>query len=124
MNELKYTKEHEWLRLEDDASITMGISHFAQEQLGDVVYVELPEVGQTVIKDEDTVVIESVKAASDINIPLNGTIIEVNDELNDEPGKVNTDPTGEGWLFKIKPNDHEELLSFMDEQDYKKFLQM
>ena len=93
MSELKYSKDHEWLRLDDDNMAVIGISNYAQEQLGDVVYVELPEVGKQVTVDEDMAVVESVKSASDVKAPVSGTVIEVNEQLNDEPEKVNADPT-------------------------------
>ena len=97
---MKYTEEHEWLRVEDDV-VVVGITAHAAEQLGDVVFVELPDEGTTVSKDDEVVVIESVKAASDILAPLDGEIVEVNSVLVDEPGKVNDDPEGEAWFFKM-----------------------
>ena len=96
---MKYTEEHEWLR-EEDGLIVVGITEHASEQLGDVVFVELPEVGTEVTKDDEICVIESVKAASDIRAPLDGEIVEVNQEIADNPGLVNEDPTGRAWFFK------------------------
>ena len=118
---MKYTEEHEWLRAEDDV-VVVGITAHASEQLGDVVFVELPEVGTEVSKDDDAVVIESVKAASDILAPIDGEIVEVNEILADEPGKVNDDPEGDAWFFKIKPSDAGQMDDYMDEAAYKKFI--
>ncbi|WP_299842060.1 glycine cleavage system protein GcvH [uncultured Roseovarius sp.] len=118
---MKYTEEHEWLRVEDDV-VVVGITAHASEQLGDVVFVELPEVGTEVSKDDDAVVIESVKAASDILAPIDGEIVEVNDVLADEPGKVNEDPEGDAWFFKLKPSDPSQMDDYMDEAAYKKFI--
>ena len=115
---MKFTEEHEWLR-EEDGVIVVGITDHAAEQLGDVVFVELPEVGTEVTKDEEIVVIESVKAASDILAPLDGEIIEVNDALADNPGLVNEDPMGEAWFFKIKADDLSQMDDYMDEAAYK-----
>ena len=118
---MKYTEEHEWLLPEGDL-IVVGISAHAAEQLGDVVFVELPEVGTEVTLDEEVVVIESVKAASDILAPLDGEIVEVNDALTENPGQVNEDPTGAGWFFKMKPSDTSPMDEYMDEAAYKDFV--
>ncbi|GHE99680.1 glycine cleavage system H protein [Aliiroseovarius zhejiangensis] len=118
---MKYTEEHEWLR-EEDGVYVVGITTHAAEQLGDVVFVELPEVGDTVSKDDEIVVIESVKAASDILSPLDGEITEVNEAIVDEPTKVNEDAEGEAWFFKIKASDTSPLDDYMDEAGYKKFI--
>jgi glycine cleavage system H protein len=118
---MKYTEEHEWLLAEDDL-IVVGISAHATEQLGDVVFVELPDVGTEVTLDEEVVVIESVKAASDILAPLDGEIVEVNEALTENPGQVNEDPTGKGWFFKMKPSDLSPMDDYMDEAAYKKFI--
>ncbi|ANP38717.1 MULTISPECIES: glycine cleavage system protein GcvH [Rhodobacterales] len=118
---MKYTEEHEWLQAEGEI-ITVGITAHAAEQLGDVVFVELPEVGSEVTKDEEIVVIESVKAASDILSPLDGEIVEINEAIADEPGKVNEDPEGEAWFFKIKPSDLSPMDDYMDEAGYKAFI--
>ncbi|ROU03212.1 glycine cleavage system protein GcvH [Histidinibacterium lentulum] len=114
---MKYTEEHEWLRPEGDL-VVVGITSHASTQLGDVVYVELPEVGTVVTQGDEIVVIESVKAASDITAPLDGEIVEINEAIADEPGKVNEDPTGDGWFFKIRPTDMSQLDAFMDEDAY------
>ena len=118
---MKYTEEHEWLQAEGEI-ITVGITAHAAEQLGDVVFVELPEVGTEVTKDEEIVVIESVKAASDILSPLDGEIVEINEAIVDEPGKVNDDPEGEAWFFKIKPSDLSPMDDYLDESGYKAFI--
>ncbi len=118
---MKFTEEHEWLR-DEDGVIVVGITEHAAEQLGDVVFVELPEVGSEVTKDDEIVVIESVKAASDILSPLDGEIVEVNDALVDAPGKVNEDAEGDAWFFKIKPSDLSPMDDYMDEAAYKAFI--
>ncbi|ANT60337.1 MULTISPECIES: glycine cleavage system protein GcvH [Roseobacteraceae] len=118
---MKFTEEHEWLRVEGDV-VVVGITAHAAEQLGDVVFVELPDEGTTVSKDDEVVVIESVKAASDILAPLDGEIVEVNAPLADEPSKVNDDPEGEAWFFKMKIEDLSALDDFMDEAAYKNFI--
>ena len=115
---MKFTEEHEWLRPEDDV-IVVGITEHAAEQLGDIVFVELPEVGTEVSKDDECVVIESVKAASDILAPIDGEIVEVNEVLIDNPAKVNDDPMGDAWFFKIKPADASLLDDYMSEAEYK-----
>jgi|TARA_B110000908_G_scaffold93806_1_gene111158 glycine cleavage system H protein len=118
---MKYTEEHEWLRLEDDV-VVVGITEHATTQLGDIVFVELPDVGTTVIKDEEIVVIESVKAASDIMAPIDGEIVEVNEALTDNPSQVNEDAIGAGWFFKIKPSDPSQMDGYMDEAAYNAFI--
>ena len=118
---MKFTEEHEWLR-EEDGMIVVGITEHASEQLGDVVFVELPEVGTEVTKDDEVAVIESVKAASDILAPIDGEIVEINDALVDEPTKVNEDPMGNGWFFKMKADDASQMDDYMDEAAYKKFV--
>lgn len=118
---MKYTEEHEWLVTEGDI-VTVGITKHAAEQLGDVVFVELPEVGTEITKDEEVVVIESVKAASDILAPLDGEIVEVNEAIVDAPSKVNEDPEGEAWFFKVKPSDLSPMDDYMDAAAYKDFI--
>ncbi|MCP3972437.1 MAG: glycine cleavage system protein GcvH [Rhodobacteraceae bacterium] len=118
---MKFTEEHEWLQVEGDLVI-VGITDHASEQLGDVVFVELPEPGAEVTKDEEIAVIESVKAASDILAPIDGEIVEVNEAIVDEPAKVNEDPLGDAWFFKIKPADLSQLDEYMDEAAYKEFI--
>ncbi|MCG7624710.1 MULTISPECIES: glycine cleavage system protein GcvH [Rhodobacterales] len=118
---MKYTEEHEWLQVEGEI-VTVGITAHAAEQLGDVVFVELPEVGSEVSKDDEIVVIESVKAASDILAPLDGEVVEVNEAIVDEPSKVNDDPEGEAWFFKLKVSDMSPMDDYMDEAGYKDFI--
>ena len=118
---MKYTEEHEWLRVEGDL-IVVGITEHASEQLGDIVFVDLPEADTEVAKDDEVAVIESVKAASDILAPLDGTVVEVNDVLADKPGLVNEDPLGDGWFFKMKVEDLSVLDDLMDEAAYKDFI--
>ena len=118
---MKFTEEHEWLR-EEDGLIVVGITEHAAEQLGDVVFVELPEEGTEVAKDDEVVVIESVKAASDILAPIDGEITEVNSTLTDNPSMVNDDPQGEAWFFKMKVSDASQMDDFMDEAAYQKFI--
>ncbi|MEP5758817.1 MAG: glycine cleavage system protein GcvH [Litoreibacter sp.] len=114
---MKFTEEHEWLRPEGDI-VVVGITEHATTQLGDIVFVELPDVGTTVAKDDEAVVIESVKAASDILAPIDGEIVEVNQALTDNPGLANEDATGDGWFFKIKPSDPSQMDDYMDEAAY------
>ena len=118
---MKFTEEHEWLRIEDDV-VVVGITEHASTQLGDVVFVELPEAGSTVSKDDEICVIESVKAASDILAPLDGEIVEVNEALEDNPSLVNDDPLGEAWFFKMKVEDLSPMDDMMDEAGYKDFI--
>ncbi|MBO6602999.1 MAG: glycine cleavage system protein GcvH [Roseicyclus sp.] len=119
---MKYTEEHEWLRVEDDL-VVVGITEYAATQLGDVVFVELPEEGLEVVKDDEVVVIESVKAASDILAPLDGEIVEVNTALTDNPGLVNEDPTGAAWFFKMKLEDMGAMDDLLDEAAYKALIE-
>jgi len=114
---MKYTEDHEWLRVEGDL-IVVGITEHAATQLGDVVFIELPEVEVMVAEGDEVVVIESVKAASDILAPVDGEIVEVNEKLADKPGLVNDDPTGAAWMFKMKVDDLSVLDEFMDEDEY------
>ena len=116
--ELKYVASHEWIRDEGDGTVTIGITDFAQEQLGDVVFVELPEVGSQVAKDDAIAVVESVKAASDIYAPVAGEIVEVNELLVDEPEKANEAPYGDAWFFKVKLTDASELDDLMTADQY------
>ena len=118
-SELKYRDSHEWVRKEADGSFTVGITEHAQELLGDMVFVDLPEVGATFAAGDDCAVAESVKAASDIYAPLSGEIIAVNDQLADSPELVNSAPYGDGWLFRLKASDESELDSMLDADAYK-----
>jgi glycine cleavage system H protein len=115
-----YTKEHEWIRVEGDVA-TVGITDFAQGQLGDVVFVELPEAGRQVTKGGDAAVVESVKAASDVYAPVSGEVTEANQALVDDSALVNTDPEGEGWFFRLRLSDPSELDGLMDADAYKSF---
>lgn len=115
---MKFTEEHEWLRAEGD-SVTVGITEHAASQLGDIVFIELPEVGAEVAKDDDMVVIESVKAASDILAPIDGEIIAVNEELAANPALANEEAEGKGWFIKIKPSDPSQMDAYMNEAAYK-----
>ena len=120
MSDLRYTKEHEWIRVDGDVG-TVGISNFAQEQLGDVVFVDLPEIGKAMASGDEAAVIESVKAASELYAPVSGEVIEVNSALNDAPELVNSDPTGEGWFIKIRLSKADEVQALMDEAAYTVF---
>ena len=122
MSEKRYTEDHEWVMVSGDEA-TVGISHHAQEQLGDIVFVELPEIGKALAKGKEAAVVESVKAASEIYAPLDGEVTAVNEVLNDEPGKVNSDPEGDGWFFKMKLKDPAQLDSLMDAAAYKAFVE-
>jgi glycine cleavage system H protein len=117
-SELKYASSHEWVLLEEDGSVTVGISDHAQDALGDVVFVELPEVGDSLAAADEAGVVESVKAASDIYAPLTGEVIAVNALLEDAPETVNSDPYNDGWFYKLKPSDPTELDSLLSAEDY------
>lgn len=116
-SELKYTSSHEWLRTEDDGLITVGVSDHAQALLGDLVFVELPEVGTEFVAGDECCVVESVKAASDVYMPISGEIVEINESLADEPEIINSSPYDSGWLFKVKPSANE-LDDLMDADAY------
>ncbi len=120
MSDVRFTKEHEWVRLEGDVAV-IGITHFAQEQLGDVVYVELPELGRTVEMGKDMAVVESVKAASEVYAPISGEVIAVNADLTTSPATVNEDAQGKGWFTKLKIANKAELDGLMNEAQYKAF---
>ena len=120
---IKYSEDHEWVDAKEDDLVVIGITDFAQEQLGDLVYVELPEVGDECTKGENISVIESVKAASDLVAPVSGSIIEVNSRLEDEPEIVTEDSMGEGWFIKVKLSDPAELEELMDEEAYNSFIE-
>lgn len=121
MSKTMFTQEHEWLRMEADGLVTVGITDYAQDHLGDLVYVQLPETGKELNKGEEAAVIESVKTAGEILMPASGVIAEINETLADEPGKVNEDPMGAGWFYKFKPNQAADLGGFMDEASYKAY---
>jgi glycine cleavage system H protein len=118
---LYFTKEHEWVRVEGDTA-TIGISDHAQEQLGDIVFAEVPEAGRRLSKGQEAAVVESVKAASDVYAPVSGEVIEGNQAVADDPALVNTDPEGQGWFFKLKLSDPSELEGLMDEAAYREWI--
>jgi glycine cleavage system H protein len=117
-SELKYASSHEWARLEDDGTVTVGITDHAQQALGDVVFVETPEVGTTLAAGDEAGVVESVKAASDIYAPVSGEVIAVNEGLEDEPEQVNAEPYEDGWFFRLRPTDLSELETLLDAEGY------
>ncbi len=121
MSQMKFSKEHEWVRIDGDIA-TIGITDYAQGQLGDVVYVELPNIGRQVEQDKEAAVVESVKAASEVYSPISGEVVEVNKTLNDAPGTVNEAPTGAGWFYKLKVKDPKELDALMDAAAYEKYV--
>ena len=123
MAEIRYTKDHEWVRLEDDGTATVGITDHAQEALGDVVFVELPKLERELAEGEGCAVVESVKAASDIYAPLAGAVLEVNELLSEDPSLVNRDAEGEAWFFRMEPSDADAFAVLMDETDYQAFLE-
>jgi len=120
--ELRYSREHEWVAV-DDGIATIGITDFAQEQLGDIVYVELPEVGTAVTKDDKFGVVESVKAVSDVYSPVTGTVVTVNTGLPNSPETVNEEPYGDGWMIRVEMSDAEELNDLMTAAEYEKFIE-
>ncbi len=116
--ELKYTKSHEWVRMEEDGTITVGITEHAQGLLGDMVFVELPEVDESYEAEQDCAVVESVKAASDIYCPVEGEVVAVNEELEDAPEQINVNAYHEGWIFRLKPSNPDDLDNLMSAEDY------
>lgn len=121
MSEQRYTEDHEWVRIEGDVAV-VGITDYAQEQLGDLVHVELPEVDRELEQGEEAAVIESVKAAGDVKSPVGGTVVAVNEALEDDPSLINSDPTGDGWVYKMSLADASELDTLMDEDAYQAFI--
>jgi len=121
-DEIRFTEDHEWIRFDENEIGTVGITDYAQEQLGDIVYVELPEVGSEATRGEDIAVVESVKAAADVKIPVSGEVIQINDELTETPETVNEDAAGDGWFLKVRLSNSQELEELMDEAGYAKFL--
>jgi glycine cleavage system H protein len=122
MTVLRFTRDHEWIRIEGDLAV-VGITDYAQSQLGDVVYVELPEIGRRVEKGKEAAVVESVKAASEVYAPVSGEVAEVNEEIAADPAKVNADPMGEGWFIKLRLADPQELDGLLDETAYQRFVE-
>ncbi len=122
MSAISYTEDHEWIGVEGDVAV-VGITDYAQEQLGDVVFVELPTVGKVLSQGDEAAVIESVKAAAEVYAPIDGEVVEVNEALDSNPGLINSEPTGEGWFMKLKVGDPSQIDALMDEAAYKMFLQ-
>ena len=122
MTEARFTKDHEWVRLDGDVA-AIGITDYAQAQLGDVVYVELPEIGRRIEQGKEAAIVESVKAASDVYAPVSGEVVEANEALAADPAKVNADPMGEGWFLKLRLADAKQLDSLMDEAAYRRFIE-
>tara|TARA_B100000686_G_scaffold354539_1_gene465325 strand:+ start:2941 stop:3330 length:390 start_codon:yes stop_codon:yes gene_type:complete len=117
-NQIRYLPSHEWGRIDEEGTLTVGISYYAQDLLGDIVFIELPEIGQKLDAEEESAIVESVKAASDIYAPLSGEVIEINEKLIDEPEIVNASPLEEGWFYKIKVTDMEGFDDLMTEEEY------
>ena len=122
-SELRYTQTHEWVRVEDDGTLVIGITDHAQSQLGELVFADLPDIGANVSAADEVCVIESVKAASDIYSPISGKIIEINEDLEESPGLVNSDPYGDGWLFRLDPSDPDEFSELLDADSYTQYLE-
>ena len=122
MSTVKYTRDHEWIRIDADTAV-IGITDYAQTQLGDVVYVELPAIGRRFEKGKEAAVVESVKAASEVYAPVSGEVIAINEALSGEPGKINADPMGEGWFLKLRIANAKELDELMDEAAYQSFVE-
>jgi len=121
-DDLRFIATHQWVRLEDDGMATVGITDFAQESLGDVVFVELPQVGTLVTNGAEAGVVESVKSASDVYSPVTGEVVAVNEALEESPEKVNEDPYGEGWLYRVQPENSDELADLLDSDQYREVL--
>ena len=122
MDQVVYTKDHEWLKIAGNL-VTIGVTQFAQEQLGDVVFIELPEVGGELIAGDEAAVIESVKAAGEIAVPIDGVVVAVNEALVDQPDLLNSAPETEGWIFQLTPSEDVEISNFMDAEQYQQFIQ-
>ncbi|ABC23845.1 glycine cleavage system protein GcvH [Rhodospirillum rubrum] len=122
MSKLYFTEDHEWVSVDDDGIGTIGITDYAQKQLGDVVFVELPEIGREIERGGDAAVVESVKAASEVYSPVSGEVVEANDSLPEAPGQVNTDALGDGWFFKVRLSEPAELDELMDQEAYDAFV--
>ena len=123
MSDLRFTEDHEWIRIEEDDVAVVGITDYAQDQLGELVFVELPEVGAELDQGDEGAVVESVKAAGELKSPVSGTVTEVNESLVDEPGQVNADPMNDGWFFRIRIQDASELDGLMEEAAYETYLE-
>lgn len=118
----RFSREHEWVREEEDGTFTIGISHYAQDALGDIVFVELPSVGETLEAEEEFGVVESVKAVSDLYAPITGEVVEINDELEDSPELINESPYGSGWIVRVKIENRDEFTALLDVDGYEEFL--
>lgn len=123
MTEKKYSADHEWVSLDADGNAVIGISDFAQKELGDIVFVELPELDRVMDQHEEAAVVESVKAASDVKMPISGTVIAINEQLEAEPELINTSPEEDGWFVKLAPSDTDELTGLMDAEAYEAFVE-
>ncbi len=123
MAETRYTADHEWVRLEDDGTLTIGITDHAQEALGDIVFIELPQTARDVVEGESCATVESTKAASDVYAPVAGKISETNEAVVEDPGLINRDPQGEGWLWRMEPGDEDNFEELMDEEAYQALLE-
>jgi glycine cleavage system H protein len=123
MAETRYTADHEWVRLEDDGTLTIGITDHAQEALGDIVFIELPQTARDVAEGESCATVESTKAASDVYAPVAGKISETNESVVEDPGLINRDPQGEGWLWRMEPGDEDNFEELMDEEAYQALLE-
>ncbi len=121
--DLRYTESHEWVAQQEDGTLRVGITDYAQQQLGDLVYVELPEVGQSFVSGAECAVVESVKSASDLYMPVSGEIVSVNEELADSPELINQDPYGQGWIYEIQPTDPAELDGLLDADGYREIIE-
>lgn len=121
--ELRYTQTHEWIRMEDDGTLVIGITDHAQSQLGELVFVDLPDLGANVHASDEVCVVESVKAASDVYSPVSGKIISINEDLEESPNLVNSDPFGDGWLFRIDPIDPDEFSELLDADGYAQYME-
>jgi glycine cleavage system H protein len=121
--ELRYTQTHEWVRVEDDGTLVVGITDHAQSQLGELVFVELPDIGESVNSSDEVCVVESVKAATDVYSPVSGKIIATNEDLEEAPNLVNSDPYGDGWLFRLDPVDPDEFSELLDAENYEEYRQ-
>lgn len=122
MSNIKYTEDHEWLRTEADGSVTVGVTNYAQEQLGDLVYIQLPEVGRNYVKGDEAAVIESVKVAGEIKAPAEGVVTEINQDIADDPALVNQDAEGAAWFYKFKPANAAELDGLLDKAGYDSYV--
>jgi glycine cleavage system H protein len=123
MAETRYTSDHEWIRLEDDGTLTIGVTDHAQEALGDIVFVELPAVDREVVEGESCATIESTKAANDVFAPVTGRIAEINEAIIEDPGLINRDPQGEGWFWRMEPDDDDKFETLLDEEAYQALLE-